>query len=378
MSGARWFDTKEEEIAFYSRGSKQSRQHTNRLTPPVGKPAIGPPQLVQSRRPTTAADLTKTAEATEWIVEDFGAEGALVILAAESGTGKTTLLYQMAAAISEGADFLGQLKTQKRKVLVVQADESKRNAGDKVHLMGIESNNVHFRFPEDDTRWSSLDIGLIRDQIALYGYGVIILDSMTTLLTGGCSIKEAEFAKPLYELNQVASSHKALIIISAHLRKTESGEKRHEIKADDVIGTGIQQAAASDTWGLWRAKKQLHDDHFVLGCLGKRNCDESARWDLQGSQEDFTWEIVQSSNNDLLPSEKASLKEQILNLLNRADEWMTTNQISGEVCCNMEHCRRCVRELFRTGKIESKKKKQGNGRPLNLYKGFPTQGGGIK
>ena len=52
--------------------------------PDVGKGPRGVDDLLKSRQPT------------EWIMDSFGARGACVLLAGDSGAGKTSFLYQMA------------------------------------------------------------------------------------------------------------------------------------------------------------------------------------------------------------------------------------------------------------------------------------------
>ncbi len=65
-------------------------------------------------------DLIKSRENAEWVVDGFGAQGALLMIAADVGTGKTTLLYAMATAIGKRKPFLlnaegiGQLKIHKK------------------------------------------------------------------------------------------------------------------------------------------------------------------------------------------------------------------------------------------------------------------------
>ena len=257
--------------------------------PDVGKGPRGVDDLLQNRLPT------------EWIVDSFGARGACVLLAGESGAGKTSLLYRMADAISKGELFMDQLNTVQSKVLVIQADESINNAGDKLKLMGI-SRGFDFLFGED--RWNTLDIDRIRKEIKKGDYGVLFLDSVTTLLTNrGISMKDPEFATPLYDLNDLASELNVLIVCNAHLRKPEGS--RQEISIHDVLGAGTQSGAVSDTWGLRAATKPEFENHYVLQCLGKRNCQIGVIWNLQGDEEDFSWYLKNVGRDDVLPKKKA-------------------------------------------------------------------------
>ena len=59
------------------------------------------------------------------------------LLAGASGSGKSSLLYGLAEAVSNGSDFMGQLATKKGKVCFIQSDESPENAADKLKVMGI-------------------------------------------------------------------------------------------------------------------------------------------------------------------------------------------------------------------------------------------------
>ena len=61
----------------------------------------------------------------DWVIPDFLARGALVLLAAEMGSGKSTLIYRAAEAIYEGLLFLDQLPTKKGEILFAQGYEPK-------------------------------------------------------------------------------------------------------------------------------------------------------------------------------------------------------------------------------------------------------------
>ena len=320
--------------------------------------------------PKSIDELLKRRRPSEWIVDLFGARGACVLLAGESGAGKTSLLYQMAKAISKGELFMGQLNTVKSKVLIVQADESVNNALDKLQLMGIDA-GIDFLFGENG--WNTLDIDRIRREVKKGDYGVLFLDSVTTLLTNrGYSMRDPEFASPLYELNSLASELNILIVCNAHLRKPEG--IRQEVCIHDVIGAGTQSGAVSDTWGLWSATKPEFENHYVLKCLGKRNCQKGTIMNLQGNEEDFSWHLESVGKDDLLPKKKQELSNQVLLLLHTDEIWRTANEIALAIGSNPEHTRRICKKLFLEKEIEREPRPSNGGRPLWLYgpKTFPT------
>lgn len=323
----------------------------------------------------SVGDLKASRGPTEWIVEEFGARGACVLLAADKGSGKTTLLYSLADAITKGELFMGQLPTRCSKILVVQGDESRTNAVDKLEVMGIDA-GFDFLFP-DDAGWSGLELAKLRQLVHVNGYEVVLLDSVTTLLGNGATgrgMNESEFAAPLYALNQLAGELGILCLITSHLRKSDP-QIQKSVTADDVLGAGTITAAISDIWSLSRAAKPEFPDHYILQCLGKRYCQQGTAWNLEGSQEDFSWLLRSVADpNDLLPVRRRELKEKVVELLRETGQWMLARDIAEGLGCNVEHVRRTCRELVSTQVISKKKAESTGGRPAWLYGigTFPT------
>ena len=50
----------------------------------------------------------------DWVIRDFLARGAFVLLSAEMGSGKSTLIYRAAEAIHEGSFFSRSVTINKR------------------------------------------------------------------------------------------------------------------------------------------------------------------------------------------------------------------------------------------------------------------------
>ena len=185
---------------------------------------------VEKLHSTELNDLINEYKPTEWIVDSFGAKGACVLLAGDKGSGKTAFLYRLSEAISNGSVFMGELSTTSKKVLVWQADESRNNAHLKIKMMDLKG-KIYFLF-SDDEGGSKLNIEALKNHIINEKIEVVCIDSITGLLMGhGINIKDSEFCKPLYELNNLASKLGVLIIISAHLTK----EDRSEVNMNDIL-----------------------------------------------------------------------------------------------------------------------------------------------
>ena len=114
----------------------------------------------------------------------------------------------------------------------------------------------------------------------------------------GVNIKDSEFCKSLYELNNLASELNILIVISAHL----TNDERREINMNDILGAGAQSGVVSDVWGLWTDENV--DEMFYLKCLGKRNCEKGIFGKLQGNREDYSFKLIEAGHGDILPEKK--------------------------------------------------------------------------
>ena len=59
----------------------------------------------------SAAKFLENREPDDWLIDQFGMRGSLVVLGGATGASKSTLVYGMAQAISEGGVWGGQLKS---------------------------------------------------------------------------------------------------------------------------------------------------------------------------------------------------------------------------------------------------------------------------
>ena len=126
----------------------------------------------------------------------------MTLMGSAMGTGKTTFLYAAAQAISTGSTFMNELTSKRGKVLVIQADESETNCGDKLDQMGI---NPAFDISFDPALWNLEQLTRIQKE---KNYDAILADSLTTLLSGqGSRFNDAEFGLPCYGYNHWASEH---------------------------------------------------------------------------------------------------------------------------------------------------------------------------
>mgnify|MGYP002050372177 CR=1 FL=1 len=219
------------------------------------------------------------------LIEDFLAAG-LVLIAAEGHAGKSSVAYQLAEAVTRGDKFAGQFQCQKAPVLIVQKDESKKDAKVKWRRMGLQpaqgSLTIKWNF-------SPMMFPELRRWITESGSKLVILDSLLTIAGGQISPKDAEFGLLIYRLNQLAGELGITIFCLHHVVKGGNEKKRVEITKDDIYGTAYVYNGAADAWGLWRSIEDgTGDTMFSLRCLKARSglVDLGTTYEFIGNDED--------------------------------------------------------------------------------------------
>ena len=311
-------------------------------------------------------DLIKNKEPKNWIIDQIAAKGNLVLLAGESGSGKTSFCYSMADAIAKGELFLATFHTKKQKVNFIQADESETNCADKIETMGIDS-DITFYFSDTFEKLTIKELDQFEALVNKNEYGVVFLDSITTLLTGGKhTFKDAEFASPLYFLNNIASKKDILIVFTSHLKKPEHGERK-KVTKHDVMGNQSIYSAVSDCWSIHKSVVPQFEDHYLFTCLKGRNCQEETFYNLQGNQESYEWFIESAGLGQLTPYEEDSCTRKILELFYKQEEYLSVKDIDKRIDYSEKQIIRVVRNLFKQGKLTRTKRQVKHGRPTYFY-----------
>ena len=187
----------------------------------------------------------------------------------------------------------------------IQADKSENNCADKLETMTIES-DITFYFSDTFEKLTVNEFPKFEKLIDEQNYDVVFLDSITTLLKGGRhSFKDAEFAAPLYFLNNVASKKNILILFTTHLKKPEHGQRK-KVTKHDSIGNQSIFSSVSDCWSIHKSVEPQFDDHYLFTCLKGRNCQEETFYNLQGNEESYKWFIESAGSGQLTPEEENS------------------------------------------------------------------------
>ena len=182
--------------------------------------------LIHDSRKGGVQDLGKN-----WRVHQFAASG-IVLLPADRGTGKTTLMNLCCEAVQEGTPFLGAFRTQQAKALLIQGDEPQKFSKRKFRRQELKR-NFDVIYPE-----GPFPLEELFEAIESRKWGAIGIDSLTTVLSSeGQRTVDFEMVDLLYSLNKAAVNNEVLLLTTAHLNKTRQD------------GNGLRRKRKEIQWG---------------------------------------------------------------------------------------------------------------------------------
>lgn len=274
---------------------------------------------------------------TQHTVEGLVAAGCLTCLGAATNSGKSTYLYALAEAVTNGEPFLGVFPTDQGAVIFIQADEPPSDAKKKWQRMGFNPARGQMKLIWN---WTPSQMPELEEQIKSMGAKVVVMDSLGKLFGGnGSSMNDAEIGFPLYELNKIASRTGASIILTHHLKKpqTDNNGNIKPVTLNDFYGSSYILNAVSDVWGLWReaADGPNGEMAFSMKYLKQRSMLQEAGFTLrlQGSDESLRFNVDESGEGGLKELEgKQNLRKQLISQLKKAsDKWHLVEELQQHV-----------------------------------------------
>ena len=353
------FESKEDELAFFEAQKHRPPNRRSRQVP-VNQPPRGAPQA-KSEPKIKPLGAGSPGGKRSWVIDQFLAKGAVVLLAAEKGSAKTSFLMQAAFAMSQGSpDFLGELPCQRSRVLFIQADEPEADTEQKRRIMGLPEGAFEVSFWDQ-----TLCLDWLETLLQEKRFDVVIIDSATKGLTEeSAEVQDSGFTRKLYRLSSLISKAEVSCIVTTHLNKPEDKKPRHVVTDYDIAGLSTIGNAIQDIWGLVRIPGT--EDEFQLNCLGKRNCRIYTRWKLQGDETFLSFELTEVGSSQDKPSVRRRLREAILSFLKTVDE-ADLDTITKATNSTYKVVSRYCAELFAEGLIERSFGPSTGGRPPVIY-----------
>jgi len=166
----------------------------------------------------------------EWVWDDRLAKGALHLIAGHAGTGKSTIAFDWAAAISSGGKFPDGTVAPMGKVAIWSGEDSYESAiKPRMRLAGANFDNVFFLSgaPHANGRATPFNpsehMAMLAQELAqIEGLALVIVDPIVSA-TKGDSHKNSEVRQSLQPLVDLLAATNAVGIGITHLTKGTSG-----------------------------------------------------------------------------------------------------------------------------------------------------------
>lgn len=334
------------------------------LTRNMGKNGAEMARLLQAveegldaTREVTLADLLQTDLSISPAIQGLLSRGCLTLLASQGGIAKTSLCYQMAACIASGQPFAGTLETVQGPVLIVQKDETNRNAKTKAVAMDLAKlppevqEQMKFRFS-----WHPGMFPELKQWIEESGAVAVFMDSLGTLMGGSSgSLNDAEVALHLYRLNRLAADMNVALVLTHHTRKPTQEKKvkegeRKRVSASDLYGSSYIHNAASDVWGLVIDGEEDDRPIYALEVIKPRSgiTQRGDRFELLGNLDDLSFAFRSFNFSEKTEELTGSSAEKVLQVLRGRDleTAIKVEELPGVSGVSIATVKRVLRQLY--------------------------------
>lgn len=311
--------------------------------------------------------------ATDPIVEDLLGVG-LSLFAADGGTGKSCFAYELIEAVTTGGKFAGQFQAKQNPCLVVQLDESPKDALVKWRRMDFQplKSEIHFLW-----KFNPMMFPELRAKVEATRAKVIVLDSLVSIAGGQINAKDAEFGLLIYRLNKLASELGVAIICIHHLSKNEKGKERSTVAKEDIYGSAYVFNGTADAWGYWGFREDGNPEPlFALKILKNRSnlAELHTVYEFEGSHEDHRLRFRGIRDRVISLNQIKNHRERVRQFLcSRPGTIFTVKEVNeGASIGSDAYCKRILAELYqaRVG-VDRKRLPSTGGRPPYGYFGKP-------
>lgn len=196
----------------------------------------------------------------QWLWEPYLPQGTLALLVAYMKVGKSTLAFELAAAVEGGRPFLGT-STRRGAVLILAVEESARDIGRRLDRLGTRGRGRIFVHAGllDASRENLEAIGrfVTENRIRL-----VILDTLSTFWDLEDENNNAAVVRAVKPLLQLARDTEAVVLLLHHERKA-GGEGGRSIRGGGALFGLVDQAL------LLEGVKGGRTNQRVLRSLGR-------------------------------------------------------------------------------------------------------------
>lgn len=313
-------------------------------------------------RPITGGEyLAKSRPRREWLIAGRIPTGAVTVLFAEGGVGKSLFCYDLVHSLVSGNDWNG-FKTKQTNCLIIQTDEPDLETAERLQIRGFRNLPSDNWFMEQN--WQFSQMKQLHKWIKQHQPGFVMIDSLTSCNRHSESEeKDTSYAQVIYELRDLANQYNCHFFLLHHTNK-----------AGVFRGTTAIRDNASEVWQIrkGRANENLASNHRMIEHTKSRcGCDgEDGQFLIEYDNTNNTVKYL--GNPTSTETGDMPLSARLLNFLEaQPGIWFEVEELSMAYSLggsNFNTISQALTRMYRKGLIERKQReRKTEGRPAFAY-----------
>jgi len=272
-----------------------------------------------------------------WIVPQIIPEGLTKIDGPPKGC-KSWFVLSLCLSVSMGGTFLGHIPVEKKGVVYLALEDSKRRLNHRMHKIGIEPPENFFIMTPAEWQGTVADIEkLLQEHKEI---GLIVIDTLFMFSPMQDSNSYVDTYSPVSRIQRISHSTNTAVVVVHHTRKTQ---KDGGSWADSGMGSqGLNGAV--DSILLLDKKDGSHE-----GTLKVKGRDvEEAAYKIKWDKTLCSWELIGETS---LVETTTTLRDNILELLTVNPEGLRNKDLCLLTGKDKSVVSRATAELIQQGKI---------------------------
>lgn len=237
-------------------GVKMSQQNVDKIVDEAKSRLFGKEEI----QTIDALDLVNDDSVREWLIAGIVPLGSVTLLAAQGGTGKTSLMYNWAMSVATGSKWSGR-RCIKGKCLLISADEPLSDTKEKLAIIGYQDAGIEPGMVSFWETWRFAHVQQLEAFVRRERPVFIVIDSLTACFAGmNVDLIKSNAGDSLYSLRDLANVYQCSIVILHHLNR-QGGLRDSSSFVDNV----------SEVVKLYRQDGNYDSDQFILEWVKSRS-----------------------------------------------------------------------------------------------------------
>lgn len=254
----------------------------------------------------------------KFLIKPYICAGESNFLEGDPGCGKSTLLGEIAACVTTGKEFCGIKPDRTGNVLFFAIEDSPTSVfKTRARLQGADQSKIYYvdgYLSLDDSGFVYLENALASEKFEL-----VIIDTFTSVVGDKNMNDNAQMAKMVRMITNIARPYNTAVILVRHLRKTETTNASYAGSGAAALLGGVRSAL------LMKRCPKNRDERYIaqVKCNGVRE-GKTLKFKITDAPNTEIGQLVWQGESDMIAEDLLMLQPQKESELDRAESFLKT------------------------------------------------------